>query len=123
MSVNSVRGAYNLLTIQDPHGVEAISDLIWQKQVPFKVSVFAWRLIRNRLPIKDNLVICNIISHDSQFCVTGCGGLEIAHHLFHSCIPFAPLWCMVRSWIGISSADSDLLQDHLVQFIHSSGGL
>jgi len=123
ISVNSVRGACNFLTIQDPRGVEAISDLIWHKQVPLKVSVLAWRLIHNRLAIKDNLVTCNIISHDSQFCVSGWSGLEITHHLFHSFPVFVPLWCVVRSWIGIFSADPDLVHDHLVQFIHSSGGL
>jgi len=66
-------------------------------------------------------VTYKIISHDSQFCVTGCGGLETAHHLFLSGPIFAPMWCMVRSWIGISSADPDVLHNHLVQFIHSSG--
>jgi len=55
--------------------------------------------------------------------VTGCGGLETVDHLFLSCPVFAPLWSMVRSWISISSADLDSLQDHLVHFIHSSGGL
>jgi hypothetical protein len=60
-----VRGAYNLLTIQDFHGVKATSDLFWHKQVPLKVSVLAWRLFHNRLSTKDNLVTRNIISHDS----------------------------------------------------------
>jgi len=48
--------------------------------------------------------------------------LETAHNLFLSCSVFTPIWCMVISWISVSSADSDLLQDHLVQFIHSSEG-
>ena len=52
----SAKGAYNLLISQVSHGVEATSYFIWHKQVPLKVSVLAWRLIRNRLPTKDNLV-------------------------------------------------------------------
>ncbi|MCI19762.1 hypothetical protein A2U01_0040922, partial [Trifolium medium] len=75
------------------------------------------------LPTKDNLVLRNIISHDSQLCVSGCGGLESAHHLFLFCPVFVPLWGLVKSWIGISSADPDLLQDHFVQIIHSSRGM
>jgi len=53
-------------------------------RVPLKVSILAWRLLRNRLPTKDNLVTRDIISQDSQMCMTGCGGLEMAHHLFIS---------------------------------------
>ncbi|MCH80856.1 70 kDa peptidyl-prolyl isomerase [Trifolium medium] len=110
----SMRDAYHLLTTMDPPCVDTTPDLIWHKHVPLKVSVLAWRLLRNRLPTKDNLVRRNIISHDSQLCVSGCGGLETSHHLFLSCPVFAPLWCLVKSWIGISSADPDLLQDHFV---------
>jgi len=29
---------------------------IWDKEVPLKVSLFAWCLLRNRLPTIDNLV-------------------------------------------------------------------
>jgi len=65
----------------------------------------------------------NIISHDFQFCVTGCGGLETTHHLFLSSLVFTRLWGMVRSWIGVSSADSNLVHDQFVQFIHSFGEL
>ncbi|MCI35872.1 70 kDa peptidyl-prolyl isomerase, partial [Trifolium medium] len=101
----SVKDAYRLLTTMDPPGVDAASDLIWHKQVPLKVSVLAWRLLRNKLPTKDNLVRRNIIAHDSHMCVSGC------------------LWCLVKSWIGFSSADPNLLQNHFVQFTHSSGGM
>ncbi|GAU16213.1 hypothetical protein TSUD_298450 [Trifolium subterraneum] len=31
-------------------------ELIWHKQVPLNVSIFAWRLLRDRLPTKANLV-------------------------------------------------------------------
>ncbi|MCI74158.1 hypothetical protein A2U01_0095422, partial [Trifolium medium] len=31
----------------DPPGVDATTDFIWHKQVPLKVSVLAWRLLRN----------------------------------------------------------------------------
>ncbi|MCI00433.1 cysteine-rich receptor-like protein kinase, partial [Trifolium medium] len=78
----SVRGAYALLTTADATTPAVASDLIWHKHVPLKVSVLAWRLLRNRLPTKDNLVARNIISHDACFCVNGCGTLETANHLF-----------------------------------------
>jgi hypothetical protein len=118
----STRGAYEILTAQDVHDTAAISVLIWHKQVPLKVSVMAWRLIRNRLPTKDNLVRRNIINPDAGLCVTGCGGEETAHHLFLSCPVFSPLWSLLRFWVGISSADPLSLDDHFLQFVHSAGG-
>ncbi|MCH90956.1 kinesin-like protein [Trifolium medium] len=117
----SVRGAYDLLTYRDEQDVLATTDLVWHKQVPLKVSVVVWRLLRNRLPTKDNLVRRHVITSDSHFSVTGCGGLENAHHLFLSCPVFAPLWSLIRSWVGISSADPLEVHDHFVQFAHSAG--
>ncbi|MCI43990.1 cysteine-rich receptor-like protein kinase, partial [Trifolium medium] len=43
----SVRGAYDLLNTTDAADVAATSDLIWHTQVPAKVSVLTWRLLRN----------------------------------------------------------------------------
>jgi hypothetical protein len=54
--------------------------------------------------------------------VTGCGGEKIAQHLFLSCPVFAPLWGLLRSWVGFSSADPVSIQDYFVQFSHSAGG-
>ncbi|GAU22999.1 hypothetical protein TSUD_98280 [Trifolium subterraneum] len=98
----TVRGAYNLLTRTDMGVDEVPTDLIWHKQVPSKVSVLAWRLLRNRLPTKDNLVRRHIITPDAHFCVTGCGEVETAQHLFLSCPIFAPMWSSLRAWVGIS---------------------
>ncbi|GAU37503.1 hypothetical protein TSUD_275550 [Trifolium subterraneum] len=69
----SVRGAYDLLTFRGGQTVVATTDLIWHKQVPLKVSVAAWGLLRNRLPTKDNLVRRHIISQGAHLCMAGCG--------------------------------------------------
>jgi hypothetical protein len=119
----SVRGAYDLLTHREAPGAAVIIELLWHKQVPRKLSVLAWRLLRNRLPTRDNLVRRNIIAHDSQLCVSSCGGVESAHHLFLSCPVFASLWGLVRHWVGTSSTDPfKLHHNHFVQFVHSAGG-
>jgi hypothetical protein len=52
----SVCGAYQLLTSHPPDTLDAV-DLIWHKQIPLKMSVFAWRLLREGLPTKSNMVI------------------------------------------------------------------
>jgi len=118
----SVKGVYTLLTSREAQCLNAILDLIWHKQVPLKVSILAWRLLRNRLPTKENSVMPGIIPHDSRFCVTRCEATKSAHHVFLSCPYFASLWGLVRLWISVECADPDHLSDHFVQFMHSSYG-
>jgi len=88
-----------------------------------KVSIFLWRLLLDRLPSKSNLVARGIIPSDAQYCVTGCGGVEYAQHLFISCRSFGFLWPLVQSWIGFSAADPQSLLDHFIQFVYATGGL
>ncbi|MCI27557.1 cysteine-rich receptor-like protein kinase, partial [Trifolium medium] len=61
----SVRGAYQILTSQPLVAVDEIDDLIWHKQVPLKVSILAWRLLRDRLPTRVNLAHRGIITPDA----------------------------------------------------------
>ncbi|GAU27873.1 hypothetical protein TSUD_159670 [Trifolium subterraneum] len=80
----TVRGAYQLLTAPNSANVDDVENLIWHPQVPLKVSIFAWRLLRDSIS--------------------------------------GSIWPLVRSWIGITSADPASLPDHFVQFTYSSGG-
>jgi len=112
-----------MLTSQEATSYDVITYLIWHKQVRLKVLILAWRLLWNRLPTKDNMMVGNIISHDNQLCVTGCGGLETDHHLFLSCPCFASLWGLARSWLDISATDPSHLHKHAIQLTYSSGGL
>jgi len=48
----TVRGAYYILTSQAHHIGDDRGDLVWHKHVPLKVSILAWRLLRDRLPTK-----------------------------------------------------------------------
>ena len=52
----TVSGAYHILTTPTEPTDVGLLDLVWHKQVPLKVSIFAWRLLRDRLPTKNNLV-------------------------------------------------------------------
>ncbi|GAU35790.1 hypothetical protein TSUD_56670 [Trifolium subterraneum] len=91
----SVRSAYYFLTSQDSVTLHSADGLIWHPQIPLKVSILAWRLLRDRLPTKANLVTRGILSSEAHFCVSGCGAVESAQHLFLSCSTFGPLWSMV----------------------------
>ncbi|GAU26325.1 hypothetical protein TSUD_56230 [Trifolium subterraneum] len=114
----TVWGAYQLLTTQDAVTLDDAEGLIWHPQTPLKVSIFAWRLLHDRLPTKANLVTRGILSSEAHQCVSGCGAVESAHHLFLSCSTFGSLWSLVRSWIGSSPVDSHTLSDHFAQFTY-----
>jgi len=62
-----------------------VLNFIWHKGAPLKVSLFSWRLLRNRFPNKDNLFRHGIIPLEYQLCVFGCGNTELAKHLFLHC--------------------------------------
>jgi len=78
----SVHGVYQMLISQVVQTPNMLSDLIWHKQVPLKVSILVWRLLQNRLPTKDNLLLCGILPHDNQHCVAGCVDNETAQHCY-----------------------------------------
>jgi hypothetical protein len=102
-----------MLTSQETSELQHNVDLIWHKKVPLKVSIFAWRLLRDRLPTRFNLANRGIIATAARLCVAGCGHVEDTTHLF--------LWPLVRDWIGFVGVDSQVLSDHLLQFIHYTG--
>jgi len=117
----TVRGVYQQLTTQAEPPDVTVGDLIWHKQVPLKVSIFAWRLLRDRLPTKNRLLRRGVINGDVIMCVSGCGMAESAPHLFIHCATFGTLWHLIRSWIGMSSVDPLNIDDHFIQFTHSTG--
>ena len=90
----SVKGVYTYLSTADvleDLGV-SVFEGVWQKQVPLKVSVFAWRLLRNRLPTKDNLIRRRIIQHDNDLYIGECSLGETADHLLFRCDYFDMVW-------------------------------
>src|SRR4051812_31002205 len=57
--------------------------LVWNSDVPFKIKAFGWRLLANRLPIKDLLVHRGIpISFDNSLCSFCKIDLENRDHSF-----------------------------------------
>ena len=55
---------------------------IWNGLIPFKVSVFVWRLLQNRIPSIDNLIKRGVLSESQKFCLFDCGMEENVSHLF-----------------------------------------
>jgi len=117
----SVSGTYHFLTMAElSFDWELYAD-IWHKHVPLKVNVCAWRLIRNRLPIKDNLVRRRVLLIDDNVCVRECGSLETVEHLFLGSDIFTCVWSSVLQWMRISFIAPATVRDHLLQFDHLAG--
>ena len=112
----SVRSLYNFLTLQPPAEQPDDASSIWHKDVPLKVVLFAWRLIRDRLPTKDNLLRRGVIHFDSRLCGAGCGTNETSYHLFLHCNFLGTVWHSLYRWIGISVANPFSVSDHFHQF-------
>lgn len=117
----SVRGAYRFLTNSGDVVDRTLVDDIWHRQIPSKVSLLVWRLFRDRLPTKDNLVRRRVLHIDGAACVSGCGHLETSSHLFVTCNFFGSLWYLVWSWLGIDFVPSSDLRQHFVQFSKMAG--
>ena len=117
----TVKGAYQILTSTGSPTPVATDDLVWHKQVPLKVSIVAWLLLKDRLPTKINLQRHGSLQDAANTCVAGCGFAETASHLFMHCEVFSSLWQHIRSWIGVSGADPQYIRDHFYRFMHSTG--
>jgi len=106
---------YLLLTTQVHPPLDDSENLIWHPQVSLKVSIFAWRLFRDRLPTKYNLLNRGIILVADANCLANRGHSESAPHLFLQCATFSKIWLQVRLWIGVLGVDHNNLRNHFVQ--------
>ena len=98
-------------------------DDVWVKEAPLKVSMFVWRLLRNRIPTKDNLFCRRIIPVDDISCISGCDSPETVDHLLCHCPHFGVVWHHIFQWLGISFIAPAFISDHLHQFCHLAGFL
>jgi hypothetical protein len=112
----SVREAYRFITSSGVQVDRSLVDDVWHKLIPSKVSLFVWRLLRNRIPTKDNLLRRRVLHSNETTCVSGCGNTETVSHLFLGCPIFGSLWYHVWQWLGISSVSSVDIRQHFNQF-------
>ncbi|GAU17848.1 hypothetical protein TSUD_329740 [Trifolium subterraneum] len=98
--VFTIKGAYQTLTRAEEEAEPMLNstELVWNKVVPVKVSVFAWRFMENRIPTRDNLFKRGILYIDAQHCVLGCGFDETLSHL--SLLVIRPIRCGAECFNG-----------------------
>jgi len=88
-----------MLTTQEQPQLLTNMELIWHKQVPLKVSILAWRFLRDRLPTKNNLANCGILPLEAWLCVTRCGHVEDVNH---NVFVLPNFWCFVAIGAGMA---------------------
>ena len=95
---------------------------LWKLKIPAKSAIFAWRLIKDRLPTKMNLIRRQVVVNDRlcPFC-----GLkdEEAEHLFFSCSCTLPLWWESISWANLATALPINPRDHFLQHTLGTAGV
>ena len=69
---------------------DGVFEELWNLKITAKASIFAWRLIKDRLPTKSNLHRRQVVLEDSlcPFCKIR---EEDASHIFLECIKIRPL--------------------------------
>lgn len=117
----SVKGTYHFITTFDDVVDMNLVDNVWHKNIPLKVSVFAWCLLRNKIPTKDNLARRRVLLPNDTTCVVGCDIQETTNCLFLGCGLSNLVWLLLRNWLCISSAVPRVLRGHFVQFSNMAG--
>ena len=115
------RGAYQLLTYRGDMVDMSLIDDVWHKHVSSKVSLLVWRILRNRIPTKDNMVVCDVIPSTDMSCPLGCDSIESVTHLFLHCTLSVDFWALVWNWLGISFVRAGELRHHFTQFTRMAG--
>jgi len=116
-----VCGTYRYLTTFEEQVVDGAFIDVWHKLVPTKVSLFAWRLLQDRIPTRANLVRRQVLQPNDNLCVGGCGLIETMDHLFIGCESFGSVWFLLCHWLGFSFVPPGSVKDHYSQFIHLAG--
>ena len=90
---------------------------LWDTKIPPRALTFAWRLLWDRLPSKENLSRRQVdLANDlCPFCQSNS---ESASHLFFTCQKVLPLWWEFNTWVKEDRALHCRPMDHFLQ--HSS---
>jgi hypothetical protein len=117
----SVSGTYRYLTSAAEPMVTSDYNDVWHKLVPAKVSIFAWRLLQDRLPTRVNLVRRLVLQPIDNLCAAHCGSIETSNHLFLQCNSFRNVWYLIGHWLGISLVFPGCIKDFYLQFTQLAG--
>ena len=87
---------------------------------PPRAATFTWRLLKDRLPTKGNLLRRNVIIQDDGCPLCGQVQEEVGH-LFFNCKRTMPLWWESMTWIQAVGPLPVSPASHLAQFCEGFG--
>ncbi|XP_058742452.1 uncharacterized protein LOC131614937 [Vicia villosa] len=103
----SVKSCYaKLLQGQDASPIDpsykSCLNVVWDSLIPQKVKLFGWRLLRNRLATRDQLIRRGILEGDDNCRCPLCNSAaESSEHLFLRCNWSVRIWADIWGWLGI----------------------
>ena len=117
----TIKSAYSLCINPSTTSADGnIYKTIWKLKIPPRAVVFCWRLLKNRLPTKANLLRRNI-SMQEDICPL-CGSVqEDVGHLFFNCTLTRGLWWEAMSWIRVVGPLPITPKCHFIQFCEGFG--
>ncbi|KAL6494990.1 hypothetical protein OROGR_030909 [Orobanche gracilis] len=96
---------------------KSIALKIWNKLACHKVNFIAWRVIRNRLPVREELKKRCCIPLNSNLYYPLCKqGVENISHLFFTCEYSYALWSDIIKWMGVFGPMPADAIEHLMSF-------
>ncbi|XP_040863163.1 uncharacterized protein [Glycine max] len=119
--VYSTKSAYKLMiTPSTPASELRSSTLLWKLKIPPKAAVFTWRLLKDRLPTRANLIRGNVIIQDTVCPLCGLEQEEVGH-LFFNCKRIVGLWWESMTWVQAQGPLPTSPVDHFLQFCDGFG--
>lgn len=112
-----VKSTYSILSEASNFGSQTIYNKVWNKFVPLKFSVFAWQVIQNRIPSKENIVKRGILNTNAHSCEGGCGSIKSTSHLFLECSIVFKVWLDILCWLELSLFHTIILLSILTHFL------
>ncbi|XP_058727177.1 uncharacterized protein LOC131598612 [Vicia villosa] len=92
--------------------------VVWNSWMPSKVKIFAWRLLKDRLATRVQLVKRNILEdNNTSHCAFGCLIQEDTNHLFLNCIIAKGVWLKICAWLGITQSGEHQCCNHFLQMV------
>ena len=117
----STKSAYRLLMPTNSTGQHSRNFQILMKlKIPPRADMFSWRLFRDRLPTRANLLRRNVVLHQTMCPLCG-NHQEEAGHLFFHCRMTIGLWWEFMSWTRFKGAFSADPARHFIQFCEGFG--
>nr|XP_043630064.1 uncharacterized protein LOC122601363 [Erigeron canadensis] len=91
--------------IDDTNLPNSLKATRWNKFVPRKVNIHAWRVLLNKIPTRSNLVSKGI-DIPSSLCPVCAQYVECCDHIFGTCDIANKVWSLISKWLQISPLTS-----------------